>query len=84
MTTTGTPGEAERFEVSTEAAEVYEARFVPAIFAEWAPLLVDLAADRPGQHVLDVACGTGIVARTVADRLAGDGGAWAWTSTRPC
>lgn len=73
MTTTGTPGEAERFEVSTEAAEVYEARFVPAIFAEWAPLLVDLAAVRPGQRVLDVACGTGIVARTVADRLAGDG-----------
>ena len=65
--------ETERFQVSTEAAETYEARFVPAIFAEWAPLLADLAGVRPGQEVLDVACGTGIVARTVADRLAGDG-----------
>src|SRR3712207_963530 len=75
MTTTQrTAGdEAERFQVSTEAAETYEARFVPAIFAEWAPLLADLAGVRPGQEVLDVACGTGIVARTVSDRLAGDG-----------
>ena len=40
--------EAERFQVSTEAAEVYEARFVPAIFAEWAPLLVEIAGVRPG------------------------------------
>jgi SAM-dependent methyltransferase len=61
------------FQVSLDAAEQYEARFVPAIFAEWAPLLVDTADVRPGQEVLDVACGTGIVARTVADRLAGSG-----------
>ena len=63
----------EDFQVSLAAAELYEARFVPAIFAEWAPLLVDAAGIRPGQEVLDVACGTGIVARTVADRLAGTG-----------
>jgi RNA polymerase nonessential primary-like sigma factor len=61
------------FQISVEAAELYEARFVPAIFAEWAPLLADLAGVRPGQEVLDAACGTGIVARTVADRLAGSG-----------
>jgi SAM-dependent methyltransferase len=67
MTTT------EDFQVSREAAELYEARFVPAIFAEWAPLLADLACVTPGQTVLDVACGTGIVARTVADRFAGNG-----------
>ena len=68
--TTGSP---DTFQVGLEAAELYEARFVPAIFAEWAPLLADLAGVRPGQEVLDAACGTGIVARTVADRLAGRG-----------
>ncbi|MGY1640996.1 methyltransferase domain-containing protein [Geodermatophilus sp. SYSU D00703] len=73
MTGTQRTAPAERFQVSTEAAEVYEARFVPAIFAEWAPLLLDVADVRPGQAVLDVACGTGIVARTAADRLGGNG-----------
>ncbi len=68
MTTT------EGFQVSSDAAELYEARFVPAIFAEWAPLLADIAGVRAGHSVLDVACGTGIVARTVADRLAGNVG----------
>jgi ubiquinone/menaquinone biosynthesis C-methylase UbiE len=63
----------ETFQLSVEAAEFYESRFVPAIFAEWAPLLVDAARIRPGQSVLDVACGTGVVARTTADRLAGNG-----------
>jgi ubiquinone/menaquinone biosynthesis C-methylase UbiE len=63
----------ETFQIPPEAAEQYEARFVPAIFAEWAPRLADVAGVAPGQAVLDVACGTGIVARTVADRLAGQG-----------
>jgi SAM-dependent methyltransferase len=63
----------ETFQLSIEAAEAYEANFVPALFAEWAGYLVDLAAVRPGQRVLDVACGTGIVARTADDRLAGSG-----------
>jgi SAM-dependent methyltransferase len=67
MTTT------EGFQVSLQAAEQYEARFVPAIFAEWAPLLADAAGVVPGQAVLDVACGTGVVARTVADRVGNTG-----------
>jgi SAM-dependent methyltransferase len=64
---------AEAFQISMEAAEVYEARFVPAFFAEWAPHLVDFARIARGQAVLDVACGTGIVARTVAARLGSTG-----------
>ena len=72
MTTTPTTP-AEQFQLSVEAAQQYEAAFVPAIFAEWAPLLADIARVHEGQSVLDVACGTGIVARTVADRLAGTG-----------
>lgn len=63
----------ETFQVSAEAAEIYESRFVPAIFAEWAHRLVEAADVRPGQAVLDVACGTGIVARTAADRIGADG-----------
>src|SRR5262245_50428962 len=63
----------ETFQVSAAAAEAYESTFVPALFAEWAPHLCDLAAVGPGQRVLDVACGTGIVARVAADRLGGAG-----------
>lgn len=63
----------ESFQIPLEAAEVYESRFVPALFAEWAPLLVEAAGVHPGHAVLDVACGTGIVARTAADRIGGDG-----------
>jgi len=63
----------ETFQLPLEVAERYEERFVPALFAEWAPRLVRAAGVRPGQQVLDVACGTGIVARTVADRPAGAG-----------
>jgi ubiquinone/menaquinone biosynthesis C-methylase UbiE len=63
----------ETFRLSAAAAEMYEANFVPALFAEWAPRLVELASVAPGQAVLDVACGTGIVARTVADVQRGKG-----------
>lgn len=65
--------ETETFQIPLEAAEVYESRFVPALFAEWAPLLVESAGVRPGQATLDVACGTGIVARTAADLIGADG-----------
>jgi ubiquinone/menaquinone biosynthesis C-methylase UbiE len=56
-------GTVETFQLSVEAAEVYESQFVPALFAEWAPHLVTAAGVAPGQAVLDVACGTGVVAR---------------------
>lgn len=63
----------EAFRVSAEEAEVYEAEMVPMLFRRWAALLVDAAGVEAGQAVLDVACGTGIVAREVVDRFAGSG-----------
>jgi ubiquinone/menaquinone biosynthesis C-methylase UbiE len=42
---------------------------VPALFAPWASRLVQSAAPQQGERVLDVACGTGIVARHVAPRV---------------
>lgn len=64
---------AETFQITIEAAERYEAAFVPAFFAQWAPVLCTAARVAPGQSVLDVGCGTGIVARTAADLVAPDG-----------
>jgi ubiquinone/menaquinone biosynthesis C-methylase UbiE len=58
----------ETFQISLETAETYEAAFVPSLFAHLAPHLVDAAEVAAGDRVLDVACGTGIVARTAADR----------------
>ena len=63
----------ETFEISLEGAELYETKFVPALFAQWAPLLVEAAGVRSGQSVLDVACGTGVAARAAADRMGGEG-----------
>jgi len=59
----------ETFQISAEQAEVYEARFVPALFAQWVDAVLDAAGVGPGQDVLDVACGTGIVARHAAERV---------------
>jgi ubiquinone/menaquinone biosynthesis C-methylase UbiE len=46
----------------------YERYLVPAIMRPWAERLVDAVAPRAGERVLDVACGTGVVAREVASR----------------
>jgi SAM-dependent methyltransferase len=58
-----------RWQVAGNAAEVYERELVPAIFAAWAPLVIDLAHPQKGDRILDIACGTGIVARMVAERV---------------
>ena len=56
-------------QVSTRAAEVYDAFFIPALFQDWPPQVADAASIARGQHVLDVACGTGVLALFVHDRV---------------
>jgi len=54
-------------------AENYERYFVPAIGAPLAGDLVRQAAIQPGERVLDVACGTGVIARLAAKEAGSDG-----------
>lgn len=61
------------WQVEGSAADNYERYLVPAIFAAWAPRLLDAAAIGSGHHVLDVACGTGAVSRAAAARVGGTG-----------
>jgi ubiquinone/menaquinone biosynthesis C-methylase UbiE len=54
---------------AASAAAAYERNFVPALFAEWAPRLADAAGIADGDRVLDVACGTGVLAREAVRRV---------------
>ena len=56
-----------------EAGRGYERLFVPALFSVWTRHLVDGAGVREGLHVLDVACGTGVLARTALQRVGATG-----------
>jgi SAM-dependent methyltransferase len=63
---TGQPRAWQGWQLAGCLPENYERHLVPALFGPWAAQLVELAAPGPGERVLDVACGTGIVARRAA------------------
>ena len=63
----------ERWQVSGSAAVQYERYAVSGFFAAWADDLLHRAELQPGERVLDVACGTGIVARGAVPRWGGAG-----------
>jgi len=56
-----------------EAARAYEALFVPALLGQFAPKVADAARVGEGERVLDVACGTGVLAREVLSRVGPSG-----------
>ena len=60
-------------QAQVDAAKVYEALFVPALFGQWVSRVADAAQIRPGQHVLDVACGTGVLARAILSQTGPSG-----------
>ncbi|MFC3816051.1 class I SAM-dependent methyltransferase [Lysobacter sp. GCM10012299] len=54
-------------------AVTYEREMVPVLFRPWVAPLLELARPMPGEHALDLACGTGVVARMAAPFLVPDG-----------
>lgn len=65
--------DSDRGQVAEDAAETYERFFVPALFGQWPPQVVAHAGTEPGQRVLDVGCGTGVLARAVSHIVGADG-----------
>ena len=54
-------------------AQIYDTRIVPPLFVPWVDMILDRLQPRPGERVLDVACGTGVVARRACARMGGEG-----------
>ncbi|MGY2903181.1 class I SAM-dependent methyltransferase [Bradyrhizobium sp. URHC0002] len=54
------------WQLDGSAPELYEKYLVPAITTKWADDLVSRSQPTAGEEVLDVACGTGVVARSAS------------------
>ena len=61
------------YQVSGNAAQRYEQYATPYYMAPWVPELLDRAKLRQGERVLDLACGTGVVARHAVARVGASG-----------
>lgn len=58
---------------SSSVPEGYEHHLAPVLFAPWAEILIDAVGVQPGDEVLDVASGTGVVARLAAASMGASG-----------
>ena len=58
---------------AASVAQHYEERLAPVIFEPWAEILVAATGVRRGDRILDVASGTGVVARLAARHAGRDG-----------
>ncbi len=65
--------QSDKGQVSGSAADIYEAFFVPALFEEWVGPVLGRAGAKAGERALDVACGTGVLARAALARVSPDG-----------
>lgn len=54
-------------------ADRYQSVLVPVIFEPWSRELIQRAEPQSGEHILDLACGTGVVTRQVAKRVSNSG-----------
>jgi SAM-dependent methyltransferase len=60
---------ANAFDLSSAAAELYESQKVPAIFEPLAKATLEAFTPSGSVDVLDVACGTGVISRLLSQRL---------------
>jgi ubiquinone/menaquinone biosynthesis C-methylase UbiE len=63
----------EKGQITKNAAEIYEEFFIPALFQEWTERVSVAAQIETGDKVLDVACGTGVLARFVYEKVGESG-----------
>lgn len=63
--------DANRGQIDTSAAEVYDSLFVPALFGRFADAVAETAGINPADNVVDVACGTGALTRAARTRTDG-------------
>lgn len=66
-------GDLQQWQLRGSAAELYERYLVPVVTLRWAVDLVARVEVARNDRLLDVACGTGVVARAAAERV-GHGG----------
>jgi ubiquinone/menaquinone biosynthesis C-methylase UbiE len=63
----------EQWQIGGDAAELYERYVARYILGPWARGLIDAGNLQPGERALDLACGTGLVARIAAEKVGRSG-----------
>ena len=69
QSSSGAPG----WQLEGNAPLAYDTHIVDVFLQDYSRRLVEVAAIKPGDRVLDVACGTGVVTRLVANKTGSAG-----------